>query len=151
MLTFGVENWAEAKAEIMLLWPLHWEEIANDKERIELAPDVEAYDRLGENGELHIIVARSAGKLVGYHFWFVKPHIHYKTTLMAFTDIFFLLPEFRRGRNGLNLFKFGEKSLKARGVKKLFIGSKLKLDLSTLFAYLGYAKTEVFYSKYLGD
>lgn len=148
-MTFQVEDWHSCKDEMSVLWPLHWEEVANDKDKIKLDVWFEAYDDMSD--QLHIVTARVDGKIVGYHWSIVRPHLHYKKSLTAYTDIYFLLPEFRRGMNGVNLFKFVEESLKAIGVQKMYTASKIKLDMSKIFERLGWLEAERVYTKYIGE
>lgn len=151
MITCQTEAWADARAEIVGYWPAHYEEIARDKEKIPLAPDFRAYDTFGASGELHVVTVRKDGALVGYHLSLVRPHLHYTTTLCAFVDIYWLRPDCRKGMAGVKLFKEAERSLKARGVKKVFTGTKLALDAGRIFERLGWHETERLFTKYIGD
>lgn len=151
MVTYAVEPWRQYKAEALCLWPQHWQEIAIDREAIPLKVDYDQYDALDAIGALHVLVARSAGKIVGYWLGIIRPHLHYADSLSAFTDIYYILPEYRKGRVGINLFKEAEKTLRARGVQKVFTGTKVHLDMGRVFEHLGYRKTEVLYTKVLGD
>lgn len=146
-VTFAVEDWQDYKREAAVLWPLHWDEIAMDKDAIKLSVDYAQYDQIDASGSLHVVVARSEGRIVGYHLSIIRPHLHYSQSLSAFTDIYFIVPEFRKGRTGINLMKFTEKSLKARGVQKMFTGTKLHLDMGRLFEHLGWTETERLYTK----
>jgi GNAT superfamily N-acetyltransferase len=147
MVTYAVEPWSQYKREACSIWPKHWEEIAVDRDAIKLNVDYAQYDALDSQGALHIVVARSAGRMVGYWLGIIRPHLHYKTSLSAFTDIYYVDPDFRKGRVGIELFKFAEKTLKARGVQKIFTGTKVHLDMSKVFEHLGYRKTEVLFTK----
>lgn len=150
-MQYQVEKWADCKDEMAALWPLHWEEVANDRDKIKLDVWHEAYDALAESGELHIVTARVDGKIVGYHWSIVRPHLHYKSSLTAYTDIYFLKSENRKGMAGINLFKFVEQSLKERGVQKMYTASKKKMDKSSIFEFLGWTEAEKVYCKYIGD
>ncbi len=150
-MKFQVEAWSACKAEMAALWPIHWEEVANDKDKIKLDVWFEAYDEMEKSGQLHIVTARIDGKIFGYHWSVVRPHLHYKSSLTAYTDIYFLHPDFRKGMNGIKLFKFVEKSLKERGVEKMYTASKVKLDKSPIFEFLGWDEAETVYTKYIGD
>lgn len=151
MITYDVEPWLQFKREAARLFPLHWEEIAINRDKIRLAVDYERYDQLDATGQLHVVVARSDGDVVGYHLTLVQPHLHYADVLHGFTDVYFIVREFRRGRTGINLFRFVEKTLKARGVKKLFTGTKIHMDLSPMFKRMGWTPTETLFTKYIGD
>lgn len=151
MITFQVENWFEVREEMAPLWTLHYEEVALNKDKIKLKPDFAMYDNYANAGMLHIVVARKEGRIVGYHFSIVRPHLHYVDSLSSFCDIYMLIPEVRTGRTPLRLFEFVEKSLKARGVEKMFTGTKLSLNAGPLFEHMGWTPTEMLYTKFIGD
>lgn len=149
-VTFAVEDWFEARQEMSDLWFKHWEEVAINRDVIKLDPDFDTYDHLANAGILHIVLARKAGKVIGYHFSLVKPHLHYRNSLSAMTDIYYIDPEHRTGRTPLRFFQFVEKTLKDRGVQKMFTGTKLHLDAGPLFEFMGWTETERLYTKVLG-
>lgn len=151
MTTYAVEAWADVWQEMAPLWPAHFEEVAMHKDQVPLAPDLSAYHAMERDGKLHIVVARKEGAIIGYHITIVRTGLHNVTTLCGYTDIFYCSPEHRTGRTPLRLFQFVEKSLKARGVKKLFTGTKLSLDAGPLFAFMGWQPTETLYTKFIGD
>lgn len=150
MVTFCVEDWFDCKDEMAALWPDHWKEVALDHEAIPLDPDLALYDHLADGGMLHCMIAREGGKIVGYHLSIVKPHLHYRTSLHAQTDVYYIAPEHRKGMTGVRLFKEVELSLKSRGVKKMITGTKLSLDMSAIFKRLGWRETERTYTKCIG-
>ncbi len=134
----------------MPLWQRHWEEIGTDKDRIPLDPDWQKYNELFLAGALHILGARdSNGVLVGYVFSIVGPHIHYKSTRVAFFDLYWLAPEYRKGTNGVRLFKETEKSLREHGVVKVFGQTKTFKDVSMIFQRLGWKHVESVFTKVL--
>lgn len=151
MVTYQVEDWFDCVAEMKLLWPLHWEEVALNRDKIPLEPDMDSYEAYAKAGALHVVTIRADGKIVGYHVSVVRPHLHYKSSLSAFVDMYYLHPDFRQGMTGVRLFKEVEKSLKARGVQKMFTGTKLSLDMGRIFERLGWHETERLYTKYIGD
>lgn len=149
-VTFAVEDWFAVRGEMAHLWQRHWEEVALNRDLIKLDPDFDNYDLMAHIGQLHIVVARKAGAIVGYHFTLVRPHLHYRTSLSGMTDIYYIAPKHRTGRTPLRLFQFVEKTLKARGVQKLFTGTKLSLDAGPLFEFMGWTETERLYTKVIG-
>lgn len=150
MTAFAVENWFDVKDQMAQLWVEHWKEVAVNQAEIPLNPDFDTYAAFANAGMLHIVVARKDGEVVGYHFSVVRPHLHYKQSLSAFTDIYFLAPAHRTGRTPLRLFEYVEKTLKAKGVEKLFTGTKLSLDAGPLFKHMGWTPTETLYTKFIG-
>lgn len=151
MISFSVENWTDVKSEAAPLWPLHWDEVGQNKAKMKLNPDLDRLDHLNEAGMLHIVVARDDGHLVGYHASLVDTLIHYKDVLAAKCDLHWLHPEYRKGSTGLKLFKEVERTLKLRGVKVMYDFTKLYLDKGAIFEHLGYKPIERTYSKWIGD
>ena len=151
MITFAVENWFAVKDEMAVLWPAHWEEVAINRDKIKLNVDYDSYAEFANVGSLHVLVAREAGVIVGYHIRIIRPHLHYRDSLTAFTDVYYINPSHRKGMTGVRLFKEVEKTLKYRGVQKIFTGTKLHLDMSRIFEHLGYCETERLFTKYIGD
>ena len=149
--TFQVERWSDLQAEMLPLLSKHWEEIAINRDKIPLDIDMDRYAALEEAGALHIVTAREDGELIGYHVAIVSPHLHYKSTLHGITDVYFIRPEHRKGFTGIRLFKRVEEEMRKLGVRKLFTGTKLHLDMGKVFERLGYSPTERLYTKYIGD
>jgi len=150
-LTYQVEAFSAVLAEMQPLWHAHWQEVAMNQDTIPLNPDLDAYRALEAAGVLHVLTVRDQGRVVGYHVAVIRPHLHYQQSLSAMTDLYYLHPDYRKGRAGVRLFQAFEASCKALGVEKLFTGTKLHLDLGRLFERLGWVETERLYTKYLGD
>lgn len=145
---FHVEPWRPFFEEARPLMQRHWEEIAVDQGTIKLSLNEERYQAMADGGILHVLAARADGALVGYYIAFLLPHVHYQDAgLMAFTDIYFMLPEFRRGSAGIRLFVEAEKSLRARGVVKTYLSTKVHKDNGPIFEKLGWKLTDRVYTK----
>lgn len=145
-VTFRVESWNDIVEEMKPLFELHWQEIALDKGSIKLDPDYEKYAALCNEGVLHVVAARAGSTLVGYHVSFIHPHLHYKSTLTCSPDIFYLRPEYRNGMTGYKLMKFFRDSVKARGVKRIYMNTKLSIDIDPILRRLGFRQVEKLYS-----
>lgn len=148
--TYAVEDPATFIEELKEVIPAHYDELCVTKD-FPLMPDYEAYGRLYVAGMLRCITAREAetGELIGYALFIVHPHLHYMTCKTAFEDIYFLKKEHRLGRTGIRLFQFAEKALRADGVHRIIMHTKIHLDNSRLFEYLGYKHTDKLYTKIL--
>lgn len=146
MITFHVEDYQKVIPELCEIYPLHWKEIALDQDSIPLDPDYELYSKLAGMGVIHLVTARDGERLVGYHLSFLRPGLHYKSTPMCFTDIFYLLPEYRSGMTGYNFLKFFRDSVLALGVKRIYMMTKLTIDLGPLVERLGFKEIERIYS-----
>ena len=66
MLTASVESFMENRAELELLFPKHWEELALNKDKVPLSPDWNRYKSVEDVGMLSFVALRQDGKLVGY-------------------------------------------------------------------------------------
>lgn len=146
-ITYQVERWAFLRREMLPLLVQHWKEIALNHTDVPLDIDHERYDALDESGALHIVTVRKDGELIGYHVAMVSGHLHYKSTLHAITDVYWVHPNHRAGFTGIRLFQHVEREMKALGVRKLFTGTKVHLDMSPLFERLGYRRVEYLYAK----
>lgn len=151
MLSAQIESFTERLEEFRPLFPLHWEELALNKDKVPLDPQYDIYIQREARGELLFVTLRELGTPVGYFIGFIAPGLHYRTCLTCTMDIFYVHPAKRGGRGGIKLFKFVEQELRRRGVDRWFVGSKCHADASWLFEILGFDRVEVYYSKWLGD
>jgi len=155
MTTYCVEPLSTARPELEELLPAHWQEIARDREnpKFHLKPDWNSYHSLEAAGQFFMMVCRVDGRMVGYLIGFVSPQLHYVDSLAFRADIYFVLPEFRKGRIGIELFRQAEQTLRRRGVDKIYLGTKCRedLDRSKLFERLGYERIEFVFAKVLHD
>lgn len=149
MITYAVEDIELVRPEMEPLSILHWAELANDHDDIPLDFDWDLYINLQALGKLLFVTVRDDGQLVGYHCSLVSNHMHYKSTLHGIVDFLWIHPSFRRGFIGINLLKFVERQLRERGVKKVIMSSKNKLDTGLLLQRLGYNYSERIFTKVL--
>lgn len=149
MVTAQVEPWLSNVAELKGLIGGHYEELALDKEAWPLDPRWDVYEAEDRAGVLLFVTLREAGRLVGYFIGNVAPGKHYKTCLTCVMDIFYVHPDFRKGRSGLILFKAVEHELRRRGVNRWFVGTKLHKSAAVLFKRLKFVEIETYYSKRL--
>jgi N-acetylglutamate synthase-like GNAT family acetyltransferase len=150
-VTFAIETMDQVLDDMAWLWDIHWQEIALDKVKVPLNPDVDTFWALEKSGLLLIVTARDGEKMVGYHVCIVRPHLHYKHSLTAYADMYFVHPDYRQGMTGVRMFKFLEAELRARGVERIYQGTKIHKDMGRLFERLGYKETERLYVKWIGD
>ena len=152
MISFQTEFWRDAEAEILACGPRHWAEITADLD-IPLDVDTDTFRWLEDVGQLHVTTVRDAGTLIGYSVVIVRTHLHYKTLLCGYFDLYWLEPKARLGFAwiGLKMFREVERALKARGVQKMFAGTKVAHDASVTFARLGWTEIERLWLKRLGE
>ena len=150
-LTAHVESLTERLEELKPLLPLHWEELALDKDKVPLDPQYDVYLQRDAQGQVILVTLRQEGRLMGYFVGFIAPGLHYKTCLTCTLDIFYVHPDVRGRMGGVRLFKAVKAELQRRGVKRWFVGSKLHKDASRLFEALGFAPVETYYSMWIGE
>lgn len=150
MITFQREKWQDCVEEMRPLWPGHYEELALNRDVVQLACDEEKFAYGESIGCLHVVTARVDGQLVGYYYGALTTHLHYKDSgLMCTTDAYYLRPEFRSGTNGILFIDAILKSLKERGAVKLYISTKVHQDNGKLFEAFGMACTDRIFTKVL--
>ena len=130
------------------MFPEHYDELCVTKE-FPLEPDYDAYRRLADAGQLVCIVVMDGLEVVGYIVFIVQPHLHYKSCLTAFEDIYYLKPEYRKGTIGIRMFKYAEKVLESVKVNRIIMHTKIHMDNSKLFEYLGYKNSDKLFTKIL--
>jgi GNAT superfamily N-acetyltransferase len=148
MITYSEEDCTVFFQELAPLLPIHYEELCVTKD-YELEPDYAAYDNLYKAGCLRAVTCRSDGELIGYIIFIVQPHLHYRSCITAFEDLYYVKKEYRKGRTGIKLFQYAEQVLKAGGINRIIMHTKIHQDHSRLFEYLGYKNTDKLFTKLL--
>lgn len=151
MVTILIESFEDRLPELRPLLPLHYEELALDKDKVPLAPNYGVYIEREHHGQLMFMVARDRGELIGYFIGFVMPGLHYMTCLTLAMDIFYIHPEHRGNNTGILLFQAVEAEAKRRGVQRMIVSTKVHFSAAWLFKRLGYTEIEHVYSHWLGD
>lgn len=130
----------------------HWREIAMDQASVPLDTDWSRYVGHEDAGNWRAFTARKDGKLIGYLCFWLDNHIRYQGTLYATADVFFVLPEHRKGMVGYKLFSEALKALPKPC--KVLINHKLHFEggrVGKLLERLGMKPIEVVYSTYLKE
>lgn len=126
----------------------HWREVALCEVFGPVDINVDAYRKTEEAGMLRVYTARkNGGALVGYAAYFVLPNLHYRSRIVAESDVFFLAPEERRGSAGLRLLQFADKALCTEGVRAIVQRVKTAHDCGRIFERMGYRHYEKLYLK----
>jgi GNAT superfamily N-acetyltransferase len=149
-MRFEAESWSEVKDEAMPLLVEHWLEMPFDI-GIPLDLDAALYEQMEASGRLLIVAARDKGRLVGYFANFLARHPHYDI-LTAAMDVYFLLPEYRAGANGLRLFAAAEQACRERGVGLMLATARLDRNPAAqkLFERLGWTAARTVMQKRMG-
>lgn len=148
-MDFALENIANVRREIEPLLEQHYKEIALNKDIIKLNPDWRAYAQLDAINGLRVYTARKDGKLMGYFVVIVSRSLHYKDHLFANNDVIFLTKTARKGLTGMKLVKYAIESLKAEGVTKLHVNTKMHQPFDPIMERLGFEEIETVFSKVL--
>lgn len=111
-------------------------------------PDYEAYKNLYSQDMIRAFSMREkeSGKLVGYQVFMLIKHLHYKDTLWAMQDFFYIKPEFR-GWPAMEFVRWADRILFGSGVDIIYRHVSLKKDYSGLLEFLEYAPVEKSYAK----
>jgi GNAT superfamily N-acetyltransferase len=153
-VTFHVEPFSHAVFEARALIDEHDVELNARRDVRNVKLDMQTYLAAEINGQLHTIVAREDGAMVGYFVSFIVPHKHYADTLCSFEDLYFLTKEHRKGLTGYRLIAEWKRLMKERGdVKELYAMTKVAEghDASPLFERLGFQRTDYLFRQWIGD
>lgn len=155
-LRFGWEPLERVFSEPNLLDLLreHWEDLAVYKDKLPLEPDLPRYRALEAAGVYRLWTARDGKTLAGYIGWFLQPHIHHKSTVLAFDDLYILSAPYRRGWAGIRMFTTCLDALKELGVTRVIMHSKIHYQadrggLEPLFRRLGFDPIDTLWSRSL--
>jgi GNAT superfamily N-acetyltransferase len=149
-VTYQRERWSDAlRDEAFPLLQRHWEEVALNKDTVPLDPLWDTYAFLDKQDLLLITTVRKGDTLIGYCSNFISPNLHYRSLKVAENDIFWLAPEHRNSRIGLDLLRAAERTARQAGCNKINMKEKIHVPLGRLFAFLGYREIERVHSKTL--
>jgi len=144
------ENFAHGLRELQTLLPLHYEELALNKDKVPLDPQYSVYIERERRGELMYCTLRDGDSLVGYFIGFVAPGLHYKTCLTLTMDILYVHPERRKTGGGKVLFDFVRECALSIGVQRWFVGTKVHADIGPFLEKQGFELCERTYTMWLG-
>jgi hypothetical protein len=148
LIQFAIEPLKPIWPEIMRLASEHWCETEGYRHGQKFAPDAARYFHYDEIGFYVMFTARDEGRMVGYAGMYFTPSMHTQQ-MIATEDTWFLLPEYRKGRNALSFYKFVEAEAVKRGVVELGMTAKLTNGAGKIMEYLGYKPVSLQYSKHL--
>jgi predicted GNAT superfamily acetyltransferase len=131
------------------LFAAHWDEIALNKQVMELKPDSERYLAMEATGGLLILAAYHDDELVGYSVNFVMRHLHYADLNLASNDLLFVAKDHRKSRLGLQLIKATEQAAKEQGARLMLWHAKPNTALVELMPRMGYGVQDIIFSKEL--
>lgn len=146
MIQFKKEEGRSFFYEAQDLFKKHYDEIAERQDVIKFEPNVEKYAELYEKGWIEVHTVRDDERLVGYAVWMVFPHLHYKSSVTASSDILYLAPECRKGFTGIQFLRWTTQEIKKRNPQRILFHVKPFLDYSPILERLGAKYLEKTYS-----
>lgn len=127
----------------------HWDEIAKNKQLMQLKPDYDSYIRLDEIGKLLVLYAYVGEEVIGYSYNILNYHLHYSDLLVSFNDLLYIRPDYRKGTTGLRLMKETEIEAKKMGAHLMIWHAKENTSLSTILTKKNYKVQDITFSKEL--
>jgi len=146
VITFQKEEGRPFFEEAQNLFKKHYEEIAERTDVIKFDPNVERYGQLNDLGLIEVHTARNDGKLVGYSVWMIFPHLHYKSSLTASSDILYIHPDYRKGLTGVSFLRWTIEEVKKRKPQRILLHVKPSIDYGPILERLGAKYFEKTYS-----
>ena len=132
--------------EIEPLLKYHWCEVERDM-TIDL--DRPFYRMIYAQKRYVGILAKCAGKVIGYNSFFLKCDPHNKEFRIATNDVYFIAPEHRNLVTSARLMREADAYLKTLGINLVRYGTKKKRDASKFLRFLGYEEMSTTYEKVL--
>ena len=146
-MNFTRETIKDSYEEAKPLLLAHYKEIAHYQD-IPLDVDVETYLKFEALGFIRVYVSRDdEGKMIGYGVYFVRPNMHYKSSLQAVQDVIYIQKE-RRGMGG-RFILWCDKQLKAEGVQAVYHHVKAEHNFGPLLERFGYKLVDLIYARRL--
>lgn len=130
----------------------HFHEIAHYQD-IVLDPAIDQYIAMEKCGALRVFTAREfvdgTEMLAGYCIFFIRPNLHYQSSLQASQDILFVHPAFRHAGFGKKFISFCDDELKKERVQAVYHHVKKAHNFGPLLESLGYQLVDLIYSRRL--
>lgn len=129
----------------------HWNELANNKDRIKLNPDVDKYQTLMDMGYLHNIAVECEGEIIAYSVVIAQPHLHYSNNVFAMVDVIYVAESHRNSRVGIELINKTEVMAMGLGADVLTYHTKPNHPAIEKILYKkGYSHMENIIGKFVG-
>lgn len=132
----------------MVLAKAHWQETEMYRHGQNFSPSFDRYNAYDKAGWLFQYTAREEGKLVGYATMYMTPSMHTQAQI-ATEDTWFLLPEYRKGRNAIRFYNYVQDDLFKRGAVEVIMTAKTTNAAGRILEYLDFKPVAVQYSKQL--
>lgn len=148
MLVFARELITDAVLEELYpLWEAHWQETEMYRSGRKMSPDLARYKQFSEQGFYQLYTARNdEGKMVGDAGMYRNLSMH-EQRWSATEDTWYLLPEYRRGRNAIRFLKYVEDQMRAQGCEDVYMSTKMVNGAGRILEYAGYVPCATQYWK----
>lgn len=131
---------------------MHWDELALNKDKIYLKPDVNKYVVMQQSNLLYNIVVYKDETIVGYSIIFISSHMHYQDNKYANVDVVYVHPEYRHSTIGARLLVATEQLAKDNGASVILHHAKPYVPMIIKpLEKLNYQLYELMYGKYIGE
>jgi len=159
VITVSQEQLVDVLEELKPLFIPHYQELALNQDTVPLDPQYEVYLEREAAGQVLCVIARDAGEICAYFVGFIAPGLHYASCLTLTMDIFWLHPDYR-DQDSLSslsaemlseqLFEEVKRCALARGVQRVFYGTKNHHFAGLMFERMGLNVTDTYYSAWWG-
>lgn len=116
-LDFQWELFSAIAREMLPLLRRQHGELGINKDSVPFDPDWDRYFQYERGGYLRIWTARANGVLVGYVNCFLTNSLLCRSVLHGYAEHFWLAPEWRSGRGGLDFLRSAERGMADLGAK----------------------------------
>lgn len=142
-MNFSIERMEECWSEIVPMVQDYFESI----DRLYF-PSYDRYREYEEAGNLFIVTARDGHRLVGFAIMYVSRSMHTQQ-LGGHEDLFYLLPEYRKGWNALKLLSISEEKCREMGCSEMNMNAMIGSKSGAILSGRGYAIVSQQYCKSL--
>lgn len=150
MIVYAVEKLSDCWHEMIGIAAQHWQETMSWQHgKQAFNPSFDRYNQYDQAGWFVMFTARDEGVMVGYGMMYLTPSMHTQR-FIATEDTIFLLPPYRKGRNGLRFYEFVEREMTRRGAVEIMVTAKPNTPASRLLEHLGCTLVNYQYCKHIG-
>lgn len=124
----------------------HWLEMGFD---FDLAPSVEAYAEMQNDGDLFALAAFDGDEIVGYSTAAVGPHLFNPAMIVCQSDAIFIRASHRKGALPGMLIAETEQAAKDKGAHYMVWQTRAGTPLAAMFDRRGYTPADIAYMRAL--
>lgn len=136
------ESLTSFRRDIEPLLKMEWEEAPLDDWPFCYEMDWHKYGLLDAHNMLLAYTLRDGHELVGYVI-FVKDYSHHHHGYkVAKLDLFFVNPEYRKGRNAIDLLRYAQDDMDEMGVDMTIVSCFMESRVEVLYKRMGYKPLE---------